>query len=89
MGPYGSEAFKTLLLQIAEKSFQTCPEFFPSGPQNSVGDFWNFEVMILTICFRKFQIHHMYPMEKLKTSNIWKMSDRRAKWCEIWVLGVG
>ncbi len=28
MGPYGSENFKTLLLlQIAAKRFETCPEF--------------------------------------------------------------
>ncbi len=27
MGPYASEQYKTLLLQIADKSFQTSPEF--------------------------------------------------------------
>ncbi len=43
-----SEYFKTLLLQMAAKRFQTCPEFsseFSSqwSSQNGVWDFWNFE----------------------------------------------
>ncbi len=45
MGPYGSENFKMLLLlQIADKSFQTFPEFSSQwSSQNHVWDFWNFE----------------------------------------------
>ena len=55
MGPYGSETFKTLLLQIAAKSFQTFPEFASQwSSQNYAWDFLNFEFLIfLTIFFSK------------------------------------
>ncbi len=45
MEPNGSENFKTLLLlQIAAKSFETCPEFSSQwSSQSYVWDFWNFE----------------------------------------------
>ena len=53
MGPNGSENFKTLLLQIVAKCFETCPEFFSQwSSQNYVRDFWNFEFLI-TNFFRK------------------------------------
>ena len=56
MGSNGSENFQTLLLlQITAKHFQTCPEFSSQWySQNYVGDFCNFELMILTIFFREF-----------------------------------
>ena len=40
MGPNGSANFKTLLLQIAAKSFETCPEF--SSQWSSQNNFWDF-----------------------------------------------
>ena len=44
MGPHGSPDFKTLLLQIAAKSFQTFSEFSSQwSTQNYIWDFWNFE----------------------------------------------
>ena len=44
MEPNGSENFKMLLLlQMAAKSFETCPEFSsPCSSQNYVADVWNF-----------------------------------------------
>ncbi len=53
MGPNGSENFKTLLLlQIAAKSFETCPEFSSQwSSQNYVWDFWNFEFAIFNDFF--------------------------------------
>ncbi len=41
MGPYGSENFKMLLLlQIAAKRFETCPEFYSQwSSQNYAWDF--------------------------------------------------
>ncbi len=55
MGPNGSENFKTLLLlQIATKSFETCPEFsFQWSSQNYIWDFWNFEFPIFNNFFLK------------------------------------
>ncbi len=35
MGPYASENVKTLLLQIAAISFQTCPEFSSQWPSQN------------------------------------------------------
>ncbi len=61
MGSNGSENFKRLLLlQIAAKSFETCPEFSSQWSQNYVGDFWNFEFPIFNVFFffRKFQVHY-------------------------------
>ncbi len=44
MGTNGSENFKTLLLQIAAKRFQTSPEFSSQwSSQNYSWDSWNFE----------------------------------------------
>ncbi len=84
MGPNSSENFKMiLLLQIAAKSFQTCPESsFQRSSQKYIGDFWNFEFPIFKHCFRKFQINH-YSLWK-KNSIIWKTSDLKAKRSEIW-----
>ncbi len=86
MGPYGSENFKTLLLlQLVAESFQTSPEFSSQWfSQNYIWDFWNFEFAILMIFFSKISNSPLYPMEKPKTSIIWKASDRRAKRSEIW-----
>ena len=47
--PMGMKIFKTLLLlQIANKSFQTCTEFFPQWSQKWVGDFWNLDFVIFS-----------------------------------------
>ena len=43
MGPYRGKQFKTLLLQIAAKSFQTSEFSFQWSSQKFVWDFWNFE----------------------------------------------
>ncbi len=44
MGPYGSQNFKTLLLQFTAESFQTFPGFSSKlSSQNYAWDFWNFE----------------------------------------------
>ena len=54
MGPYGSETFKTLLLQSTAKSFQTSPEFSSQwSAQNYVGDVLNFEFLIFDDFFFK------------------------------------
>ena len=59
MGPHGSENFKTLLLQIAVKSFETSSQFSSQwSSQNYVWDFWNLEFLIFNAFFRKYQIHH-------------------------------
>ncbi len=49
----GSENFKMLLLlQIATKSFQTCPEFSSQwSSQNNTGDSWNIEFPIFNDFF--------------------------------------
>ena len=36
MGPIGGETFKTLLLYIAAKAFQTLPEFSSQGRKNTL-----------------------------------------------------
>ncbi len=47
MRPNGSEKFKTLLLQIAAKTYETCPEFSSQrSSQNCIRGFWNFEFPI-------------------------------------------
>ena len=59
MGPNSSENFKMiLLLQIAAKSFQTCPEssFQLPSSQKYIRDFWNFEFPILNIVFENFKL---------------------------------
>ncbi len=53
MGPNGSENFKTLLLQITAKSFQTFQTF--TKLRWGFLKFW--VSRFLTIFFRKFQIH--------------------------------
>ncbi len=50
-----------------------------------------FEILkteILTIFFRKFQIHHCTLWRNQKNSIIWKTSDRRVKRSEIWDSGI-
>ncbi len=53
MGPYGSKNFKTLLLQIATKSFQTFPEFLPNGPHKTT--FGIFEILKIEILMDFFR----------------------------------
>ncbi len=66
MGPYGSENFKTLLLQIAAETFQTFPEFSSQwSSQNdweSFGcdwDFGTFEILKIEVSanFIRFRLH--------------------------------
>ncbi len=72
MRPNGSENFKLLLLlQMAAKSFETCPEFPPNGPHKiTLGIFKILSFRFLTIYFRKFQIHHcsLWWSQKLQLS---------------------
>ena len=49
MGPYGSENFKTLLLQITAESFQTFPEF--SSQWSSQDYVWVFEILKIEIFY--------------------------------------
>ncbi len=61
MGPNVSENFKTLLLlQIAAKSFETCPEYSSqwSSQNYLLGIFEILSLRFLMIFFRKFQIHN-------------------------------
>ena len=51
MGPYGSEIFKTLLLQLTAKSFQSCPEI---SFQKYIQRIWYFEDKLP-------QLHCQYP----------------------------
>ena len=54
MGPYGSDNFKTLLLQIATKSFETRPEFSSQwSSQNYVGIFEILSFGFVTFFFPK------------------------------------
>ncbi len=84
MGPNGNENFKMLLLQIAEKGIQTCPEFLPMGGYKAtfgIFEIWSFR-FLTNFFFRKFQIHlwrNQKPQKKKK-----KKSDCIAKLSEIW-----
>ena len=86
MGHSGSENVKTLLLlQIAAKSFQTCPQFSSQwSSQNYVVYFWNLDFPIFNDFFPKISNSLLYPMEKSKSWIICKTSDRRVKRSEIW-----
>ncbi len=85
MGPNGSENFKTLLLQIAVKRFETGPEFSSQwSSQKYVWDFWNFEFMIFNDFFYENSNFTIVAYGEIKNLNIWKTSDRRAKRSEIW-----
>ncbi len=55
---------------------------------NYVGDFLNFEFAIFSDFLSKTSNSPFCPMEKPKTSIIWKTSDCRAKRSEIWDSGV-
>ena len=72
MGTNGSENFNTLLLlQVAAKSFQTCPKYFPpKGPQKLHGGFLIFN----EVFFSKISNSPLYPMEKTKA----QLSGKRA-----------
>ncbi len=67
------ENFKTLLpLQIAAKSFETCPEFSYQWPsQSCVGDFWNFEFPI-------FQNFKFTIVAYRKTKNLNYLENERS-----------
>ncbi len=79
------KTFKTLLLLITAKRFQGFRVFSSQwSSQNYVGDFLNFEFRFLNF-LSKISLSLFYPMEKPKTSIIWKTNDRRAKRGEIWV----
>ncbi len=81
VGPNGSKNYKTLLLlQIAAKRLETCLEF--SAQWSSRNYFWvfrNFDFLLIIIFFFKIANSPLYPRDKLKTSIIWKTSDRRTK----------
>ncbi len=52
MGPYGSENFKTLLLQIAAETFQFFLNSLPIGPHKTMfGIYEMLKIKILTILF--------------------------------------
>ncbi len=55
MGPYGSENFKTLLLQIAAETFQFFLNSLPIGPHKTMfGIYEMLKIKILTILFFHF-----------------------------------
>ncbi len=57
----------------------------PNGAHKTTfGVFENLSFSFLTIFFWKIANSPLYPMEKSKTSIIWKTSDHRAKRSEIW-----
>ncbi len=70
MGPNGSENFKTLLLlQIAAKSFETCPEV--SSQWSSQITFGIFEILsfrFLMIFFENFKFT-IVPYGEIKTNH--------------------
>ncbi len=88
MGPNNGENLKTLLLlQIATKSFQTCPEFSPVWSwQNYIGNFWNLEFYRF---FRQFQIHRCTPMEKPKPLQIGVKVDTQGDTSKIYMVYLG
>ncbi len=82
--PMGLKISKRYSYKSVE-SFQTCHEFsFQWSSQNYFWDFWNFEFLIFNDFFAKISNSPLYPVEKPKSSIIWKTSDRRAKRSEIW-----
>ncbi len=85
MGSNGSEIFKTLLLlQIAAKSLKLVLNFPPNGPhKNRSGIFEILSCWFLKIFFENLKFI-IVAYGEIKTSIIWKMSDRRAKLSEIW-----
>ncbi len=70
MGPYGSENFKTLLLlQIAAKRFQTCPEFSSQrSSQKYIGYFEILSFRFLMRFFFKFHDCSLWENEKPQLS---------------------
>ena len=86
----GVKISKHYSLQIPAKVFQTCPEFSSQWSlQNYIGDFLILNFRFLTNFFLQVSNSQLWPMEKSKTSIIWKPSDRRAKRseiCDLWVI---
>ncbi len=88
MGPNGSENFKTPpLLQIAAKSFETCPEFSSLCSQKYVGHFWNFEFPIFSDFFENFKFT-IVAYGEIKYVSYLEKNARRAERIEIWDSGV-
>ncbi len=54
--------------------------------KNYIGDFAILSFRFLTIFFFENPNSQLWPMEKSKTSIVWKTSKRRAKRSEIWDL---
>ena len=88
MGPNGSENFKTLLPQIAAKVFKIVLNFPPNGPHKKTTGGGDFEFRFSTIFFSDNFKFIIVAYGEIKTSFIWKKSNRRAKWSEIWDLWV-
>ncbi len=82
MGPHGSKNVKTLLLQIAAKSFETVFSS-QSSSQNYVWEFCNFEFLIFNIFFLKFQIHHcsLWRNQKTQLSGKWAIVHQNGVKC--------
>ena len=75
-----------LLLQIAAKSFETCPECFPQWSlQDYLVDLSNFEFPIFNNFFSKIS-NSVVAYGEIKNLRIWKTRVRRAKLSEIWDL---
>ena len=72
------------------KAFKLFLNFLINGPHKSMfGIFEILSLRFLTIFFfSKIANSPLYPIEKSKTSIIWKRSDHRAKRSEIWDLWV-
>ncbi len=66
--------------------FETYPEFSSQwSSQKHVWDFWNFEFLISKdFFFENSNFPMIVAYGEIKTLNIWKSSDRRAKRSEIW-----
>ena len=74
--PNETENFKTILLQITDKSFKTSPEFSSYWPsQKHIGDIWNCEFRFLTHCLKKCEIHHC-SIRKLQLCRKWEIVER-------------
>ncbi len=88
MGPLGVKISTTVLfLQNATKSFETCLEFSSQSQslhKTTFVFFLIFEFPIFNYFFSKISNSPLQPIEKSKTSIIWKTSERRAKRSEIW-----
>ncbi len=83
MGPNGAKISKGWSsYKLQPKVFKLVMNFPPNSPHKTTLGY--FEFPIFSDFFSKILSSPLYPMEKLKTSSIWKISDRRAKRSEIW-----